>query len=76
MLFRGCFEWSYFRVSYQSMLDIFIAQVTYVHVEWLENSDKQTEKEGKKKTTTYALYKSPSREARMWRTSNVLEEGI
>lgn len=37
------------RVSYQSVLDIFIAQVTYVHVEWLENSDEQTEKEGKKK---------------------------
>lgn len=47
------------RVSYQSVLDIFIAQVTYVRVEWLENSDKQTEKEGKKKNNIYTLNRVP-----------------
>lgn len=38
-------------VSYQSLLDIFTTQVIYVHVEWLENSDKLREKEEKKKYT-------------------------
>lgn len=59
--------------SYQSVLDIFI-QVICVPVEWLENSDKQREKEEKRrKIYIYTLNESPTREARMWRTLNFSE---